>query len=109
MIKRESIVLLVCLCSLFYFQFPAAAQDEGRAVWQATRFEITVANPSAERALNARAAVSVRNIGRGAGTTLSLRINSKAEIKSVTIDSAAATYQARPEARGNAQRVAWGM
>jgi len=66
------------------------AQDELRAAWQATNFDITVSNPGAERALNARAVVTLRNVGRGAGSTLSLRINSKAEIKSVGIGGATA-------------------
>ena len=81
------------------------AQDEPRAAWQVTSFDITVPNLGGERALNARATLSLRNIGRGAGSTLSLRINSKAEIKSVTIGPATATYQSRPETRGNAQRI----
>ncbi|HMJ24807.1 MAG TPA: hypothetical protein VK475_03230, partial [Pyrinomonadaceae bacterium] len=81
------------------------AQDEPRAVWQATNFDITVNNLGAERALNARASVTARNVGRGAGATLSLRINAKAEIKSITIGGAAASYRSLPEPRGGAQRV----
>src|SRR5712664_292148 len=81
------------------------AQDEARAAWQATNFDITVANPGADRALSARAIISLRNVGCGAGSTLSLRINSKAEIKSVAIGSATASYISRPESRGNAQRL----
>src|SRR5262249_31624492 len=64
-----------------------------------------VAAPNAERALNARATISVRNVGGTAGTTLSLRINPKAEIKSVTVGGSTATYQSHPETRGNSQRV----
>ena len=81
------------------------AQDELRAAWQATNFDITVSNPGAERALNARAVVTLRNVGRGAGSTLSLRINSKAEIKSVGIGGATAAYKSLPESRGGAQRL----
>jgi len=47
----------------------------------------------------------VRNVGRGPGTTLSLRINSKAEIKSTSIGAATASFKAAAEARGGAQRV----
>lgn len=83
----------------------AHAQDEARAAWQATNFEVTVAAPQADRVLNARAAITVRNVGGTAGTTLSLRLNPKVEIKSITVGSATATYQSRPETRGNAQRV----
>src|SRR5437773_2840082 len=98
-------LVIVCLPILLLSQSVTSAQDEARAVWQGTNFDITVAAPNAERMLNARAVISVRNIGSGAGTTLSLRINPKAEIKSVTVAAAKASYQSRPETRGNAQRV----
>jgi tetratricopeptide (TPR) repeat protein len=81
------------------------AQDEPRAAWQVTNFDITVNNPGTERALTARAVVSLRNVGRGGGTTLSLRINTKAEIKSLSIGGATATYRSIPESRGSAQRL----
>lgn len=79
------------------------AQDEPRAAWQVTKFDITINNP-VERSLNARAVVSLLNVGRGAGSTLSLRINSKAEVKSVTIGTATAAFRSTPESRGGAQR-----
>jgi tetratricopeptide (TPR) repeat protein len=47
----------------------------------------------------------VRNVGRGAGSTLTLRINTKAEIKNVTVGSATATYRLLPESRGGGQRI----
>jgi len=103
--NRNPFALLVCLLTLMSLPSIARPQDETRAAWQATNFDITVAAPNAERALNARATISVRNVGGTAGTTLSLRINPKAEIKSVTVGSASASYQSRPETRGNSQRV----
>ena len=102
---KLGIVLLVCLVATAVFQVVGVAQDEPRAVWQVTNFDITVNNPGAERALSARAIVSVHNVGRGAGSTLTLRINSKAEIKSVNVAAATASYRLIPEARGGAQRV----
>lgn len=104
MTKRK--LLLFALITIFAGLSSTRAQDEPRAAWQATNFDITVNNLGAERALNARAVVSFRNVGRGGGSTLSLRINSKAEIKSVNIGGAAATYKSLPEARGGAQRLA---
>jgi len=98
-------LILGLICLNFFCSINVNAQDEARAAWQATKFDITVASLGSDRALTARAVVSVRNVGRGAGTTLSLRINPKAEIKSVTIGSANATYVSRPESRGNAQRL----
>lgn len=84
---------------------PVLAQDEARAVWQVNNFDVTVNNLGAERALNARAVITLRNIGRGSGSTLTLRINSKAEIKNATVGGATAGYRSLPEPRGNAQRV----
>jgi tetratricopeptide (TPR) repeat protein len=99
------VVAIISLVSCLPFLTTTRAQDEPRAAWFITSYDITVPGVGSERALNARATISVRNIGRGAGSTLTVRINSKAEIKSVTIGSATATYQARAESRGNSQRV----
>jgi hypothetical protein len=103
MTKRR--LMLFSLLLIFASLSHARAQDEPRAAWQATNFNISVNNLGAERALNARAVVSARNVGRGAGSTLSLRINAKAEIKSVTIGNATAGFKNLPESRGGAQRV----
>jgi hypothetical protein len=103
--KPVLIFLFVCVVCVFSPPIAIRAQDDARAAWQVTNFDITVNNPGADRALNARAVVSLRNVGRAAGSTLSLRLNSKAEIKSVTVGGAAASYHATPESRGGAQRV----
>ena len=102
MFKRK--VLLLALVTILAGLSGARAQDEPRAAWQVNNFDITVNNPGVDRSLNARAVVSLRNVGRGAGTTLSLRINAKAEVKSVTVGTASATFRATPETRGGAQR-----
>jgi len=104
--KAVLIFLFVCLTSLFSLPSAITAQDEPRAAWLVTNFDITVKDPGAERALSARAIVSLRNVGRGAGSTLSLRINSKAEVKSVSIGGATAAFRLSPEARGGTQRIA---
>lgn len=103
--KRKLLMVLVCLLSGLVSTSLVSAQDEPRAAWQAINYDITVNNLGAERALNARAVITLRNVGRGAGSTLSLRLNSKAEVKSVAIGSATATYKSLPETRGGAQRV----
>jgi hypothetical protein len=103
--KRKRIPGLVCLLSVLLLPIVISAQDEPRAAWQATNYDITVNNLGAERALNARAVVTLRNVGRGAGSTLSLRLNSKAEIKSLSVGSATAAYRSLPEPRGGAQRL----
>lgn len=74
---------------------PAAAQDEPAAAWQVTGFDITVTLPAAgERALTARALLTVRNVGRGPGGSVTLRISPKAEIKAVRAGDAVATFRA---------------
>src|SRR5438552_3603308 len=103
--KRKHILVLVSLLGVGLSPIVISAQDEPRAAWQATNFDITVNNLGAERALNARAVVTLRNFGRGAGSTLSLRINSKAEIKSLSVGGATAAYRSLPETRGGAQRL----
>ena len=103
MITRR--LLLPVLIFILAALLSASAQDEARPVWQVTNFDITVNNPGAERALNARAIVSVLNVGRGSGSNLTLRINAKAEIKSVSVGGATASYRLTPETRGGAQRV----
>ena len=97
------LIPLVCLQLLFLVKLHA--QDEARAAWQVTNFDITVGDLNSERALNSRATLTVRNVGRGAGSTLTLRINTKAEIKGVTVGSAPAGYRMLPEPRGGGQRI----
>src|SRR5437762_4485332 len=96
---------LSLICLQVAFSVTTTAQDEARAAWQISKFDITVAAPGTDRALSAQATLLARNVGGGAGSTLSLRINSKAEVKSVTVGSATATSNSRPETRGNAQRI----
>jgi Tfp pilus assembly protein PilF len=104
--------LLLCLLSLsalLAMPAPACAQDEARAAWVVTRFDITVNASPSDRALNTRALVKVRNVGRGPGQTISLRLSSKAEIKTATVNDAPATFRSTNESRGNLQRVAINM
>ena len=103
--KIEKWKFLIGLVLVLCASFDLRAQDEARAAWQVTNFDINVANLNTERALNARATLNVRNVGRGAGSTLTLRINAKAEIKNVTVGSATATYRILPEPRGGGQRI----
>ena len=102
--RKLGILLLVCLIGAAASQ-SSRAQDEPRAVWRVTNFDITVINTSAERALNARAVVSVRNVGGASGSSLTLRISAKAEIKSASVAGATASYGLTPETRGGAQRL----
>src|SRR5213080_68814 len=94
-----------CFLCIIILPINARAQEEARAAWQVTNFDITVNNPGGERALSSRATVSVRNVGLGSGATLTLRLNSKAEVKSVTVGGSSANFKSLPEPRGGAQRI----
>ncbi|HEY0377155.1 MAG TPA: tetratricopeptide repeat protein [Pyrinomonadaceae bacterium] len=84
--------LTLFFISLIY-ALPAAAQDEPNAAWQVTRFDVTATLPTNERALTARAQLTVRNVGRGPGTSLTLRISPKAEVKAASVGDATATFR----------------
>jgi hypothetical protein len=101
-------ILLVTL--LLVASAPARAQEEARAVWQVVRFDVTATLPASvatanERVLTARAIVNARNVGAGAGRTLTLRLNSAAEIKAATVGDASAQHYARAESRTGLQQV----
>ncbi|HVG29803.1 MAG TPA: hypothetical protein VM864_08910 [Pyrinomonadaceae bacterium] len=85
----------------------ARAQDEARAAWQITQFDITanLPAPGAERTLSARAVLTARNTGQGAGSTFTVRINPAAEIKSASAGDATARFIKRTEARTQLQQV----
>jgi TolA-binding protein len=83
----------------------AWAQETSGATWLVTRFDITASAPSVDRALQARAQLTVRNVGRGAGSSLTLRIDPQAEIKSASVGGATATFRSSSESLTNLQRV----
>ncbi len=86
--------LTLLFISLIY-TLPAAAQDEPVAAWQVNNFDITATLPgSGARTLTARALVTVRNVGRAAGTSVTLRISPKAEVKAVRVGESVATFRA---------------
>lgn len=81
------------------------AQEEARAAWQVTNFDINANVQQPERALSAVAILSAINVGRGAGLSFTFRINSKATVKAVTVAGANANFRTVPESYGNIQRV----
>jgi hypothetical protein len=82
-----------------------AGQDEARAIWQVVNFEIAANILQSERTLTAVAVLNIKNVGRAAGSGLTLRISSKAKINGVTANGASVTFHALPDARPNLQRV----
>lgn len=90
---------------LSLFSATAPAQEEARAAWQITNFDVTANVQQAERTLNVVAILSATNVGRGTGSSFTFRITNKAVIKSVMVGSATATFRTVPETYGNLHRV----
>ena len=101
--KRILAVILTTLA--LYFSSIASAQEEARAAWQVTNFDITANVQQPERTLSAVAVLSATNVGRGVGLSFTFRIANKASIKSVTVAGATASFRTVPESYGNLQRV----
>lgn len=102
--KRILTAILITLAPLL-FSSTATAQEEARAAWQVTNFDITANIQHAERTLAVAAILSATNVGRGVGSYFTFRINSKAVIKTVTVGGTSAIFRTVPETLGNVQRV----
>jgi hypothetical protein len=98
-------LVAIIVLNIIVFSISGGAQEEARASWQVTHFDITATPQPAERALSAVAVLAARNVGKGAGTSFTFRINTRASVKSVAVGGATANFRAVPEARGNLQRV----
>ena len=98
---RILLILTLSLCLLTQ----VSAQATATVIWQVTLFDISANVQQAERALNAVATINATNVGSGPGRTLTVRLNSKASVKSITVGGATATYRQAPEPKGDLQRV----
>ena len=74
------------------FAFSAYAQNDGRTVvaWQVNKYEIT-ASP-ADGFLTAKATLNLQNVGNGAGSRLTLRINDKAQVSGVMVNGTPGSF-----------------
>jgi hypothetical protein len=102
---KRIVISFLATFSLFLFFSSASAQEEARAAWQITNFDINANIQQGERALAVVAMLSAANVGRGAGTSFTFRIHPKASIKSISVGGANATFRAVPETTGNLQRL----
>ncbi|MFN2453981.1 MAG: tetratricopeptide repeat protein [Pyrinomonadaceae bacterium] len=102
--KKISFITALCLFVLTT-AMSSVAQDRVGVAYEITRFDVTANVPAGERTLSARALLTVRNVGRSPGNSVSLRLNSKAEISAATVNGAVATFRAQPEAKGALQRI----
>ncbi len=85
----------------------AQFQDETRIVvaWQVKKYQVEVSFD--DRFLVAKAELSLQNIGNSAGSRVTLRINEKAEVSSVTVNGNTASFTKGQEKAGirNIQRI----
>src|ERR1041385_3230359 len=91
------LTLILCLA------FEASAQTT--VVWQVNSFDVNANVQQDQRALNATTTINATNVGNGPGRTLTVRLNSKASVKSVTVGGAAANFRPGQETRGDLQRI----
>src|SRR6185369_7623988 len=93
------LALMLCLAT------QASAQAPATVIWQVNSFDVNANVQQTERTLSAVATINATNVGSGSGRTLTLRINSKASVKSVTVGGAAASFRPGQEPRGDLQRI----
>src|SRR4051812_19130165 len=93
------LALMLCLAT------QAGAQAPATVIWQVNSFDVNANVQQAERLLNGVATINVTNVGSGPGRTLTLRINSKASVKSVTVGGGPASFRPGQEPRGDLQRI----
>jgi tetratricopeptide (TPR) repeat protein len=94
-----SSMLLLCVCA------GVGAQTAAPVIWQVNSFDVAANVQQTERVLNVVATLNATNVGVSAGRTLTLRLNSKASVKSVALNGAAATFRPGSETRGELQRI----
>jgi hypothetical protein len=101
LMMKLSLLLIFFLC----LSLAASAQAPATVIWQVTSFDINANVQQTERTLNATTTINATNVGTGPGRTLTVRLNSKASVKSVTVGGAAAGFRPGQEPRGDLQRV----
>jgi len=82
-----------------------SAQEDARAAWQITNFDISVDIQQGARALSNVAVLTAKNVGSAPGSTPTFRINSKAVVKGVSVSGSNALFRTIAESTGNLQRV----
>ena len=97
--------ILLLLTLVLCLSTPAPAQTTSSVIWQVTSFDINATIQQSERALNAVATLNATNVGSAPGRTLTVRLSSKASVKSVTVNGAATGFRPAAETRADFQRV----
>src|SRR5688572_13837715 len=93
------LTLLVCLLA------PVAAQTPAPPVWQVTLFDINANVQQAERVLSVAATIHATNVGGTSSRTMTVRLNTKAGVKSAAATGNTTTFRPGAETRGDLQRI----
>jgi len=93
---------------LLFSALPSAARAQQPAeagpAWQVTLFDVSVnAASAADRSISARANISARNVGGGAGRTLTLRLNQSAKVEGAMVGGQSATVTPGKDTRAQLQ------
>ena len=102
---KIKLFLIVLFVHLYVVSFSAQAQAEAGPTWQVMRYDISATAQPSPRVLTVHAQLSIRNVGRGSGTRLTLRINSKAEVKTATSNDDSTSFRSSEDARSNQQKI----
>ncbi|HXS00089.1 MAG TPA: tetratricopeptide repeat protein, partial [Pyrinomonadaceae bacterium] len=95
---------LLLLTFILCLAVQAPAQTPSTPVWLVTSFDINANVQQDARVLNAVTTINATNVG-GSGRTLTVRLNSKASVKSVTVSGTPANFRPGQEPRGDIQRI----
>ena len=98
-------IFFLLLVLILPTNLPVRAQTEGTIIWQVTRFEVNANVNIADRTLTGTATVNALNVGTASGSTLTVRLASKASVKTVTVGGAVASFRNIAETKGDMQRV----
>lgn len=102
--KRFSVfALAIFVCCFFWSSLNA--QEEARAAWQVTSFDLNANVRQAERELSVVANLKARNVGNGPGNSFTFRLNPKATVRTVEVNGASANFRPMTETRGNLLRT----
>ena len=97
---RTLLLLTFILCLVVQVE----AQTPANPIWQVTSFEINANVQQDARLLNAVTTINATNVG-GPGRTLTVRLNSKASVKSVTVGGNVASFRPGQDTRSELQRI----
>lgn len=82
----------------------ASVKAQTTPIWQVTSFEINANVQQNERLLSAVTTINATNVG-APGRTFTVRLNSTASVKSVTVAGSPANFRPAQETRGELQRL----